>query len=260
MSGTGQVKVNADERLEAASTEIRRERRRTLDEWQALQEFAARIRDIETEDVTSPPGPPLEPRSCLDERSRGFQAVKQAYEATVMSVPHYQEEYDDGYAESVAAEFGPDVATAVHDRGRFDAWHKQVLLTATRNAIQQREDLLAAVDREVESLEAHIETVISLAEDLSDIKRRSYASCSYGQLDAYRVQLDMFEEKCESVLDARQEEIFTQRRHGWLPSSQPDIATYFYQNLDAEYPIISVIADILNHICGTRARIERAMY
>ena len=39
--------------------------------------------------------------------------VRNAYRETVMSVPHYQEDYGDSLPESLAEEFGPEIATAV---------------------------------------------------------------------------------------------------------------------------------------------------
>lgn len=253
--GQEAIRVN---RLKAATDVLRRERRRTIDERRALEAFASRVRSIDTERPSQSIGP-----SDLTARrtTTGSQlrTVREAYEATVMSVPHYADEYDDTYEESVAAEFSPELAAALVDEDRLDDRTKQAVLEAAAQAVENRERLLTAVDDELGSIEDLEPAIQSILTSLEEVRTESYANQSFGELDAYRAQLNQLETNCESLLQDRQDAIFEQRRTGWLPATAPDIAAYFYQDMDVDYPVISTIGDLLTCIGGTRARVERAM-
>jgi hypothetical protein len=98
-------------------------------------------------------------------QSNAVSRVREAYESTVMAVPHYDEEYDDTYAESLGAEFDPHVAVALTEGSAFDRRCKDALLSAVAEARTARRSLLAAVDDEAESLS-------TMADRLADVRAR----------------------------------------------------------------------------------------
>jgi len=60
---------------------------------------------------SEPPAPPARAAG-----GSGLVAVRDAYQETVMSVPHYEIEYDDTYQRSVAEECGPRTGVRAHSR------------------------------------------------------------------------------------------------------------------------------------------------
>lgn len=258
MGTTGSESADVVDRLHAATAELRRERRRTADELEALRTFESRVRGLDPEPSRQPsPGTP----TSLSEpdASTKLQRVREAYEATMMSVPHYIEEYDDSYPESLYEEFNAHVAVALVDGSVFNERCKRAVLSAVSESQSSRESLLAAIDTERESMAAATDTLSDAATELEQLSSRSFTRKSFGSLDAYRTRLGVIEEQCEAVSERRQAEVFEQRRAVWLPSRAPDIAQYFYQDIAIDYPAMSAVADLLEDIEDIRTDIERSM-
>ena len=90
---------------------VRIERRRTNDERAAFAAFRSRLDAIPATTSTgvTPDWLSASPQAIGHERPQmgtELLAVRDAYRSTVMSVPHYEEEYNDTYVASLAAEFG----------------------------------------------------------------------------------------------------------------------------------------------------------
>ena len=245
-------------RLARAATALRRERRRTADELKALRAFEERVQDIEPETTVSQGGT-VARASVVAGPTDGLDAVREAYEETVMSVPHYDEEYGDGYVESVRAEFSPDLAAALIDGTRFNTRRKQAVLSSSSASQSARASLLETLSSEADSLEDATESLAPLAEELAEFSARSLSEAPFGTFDAYRARLAVLEETCESVADGRQSTLFEQRRTTGLPADAPDVPQYVYQGLGFDYPVMAVVADLSAAIERIRADVEAAM-
>lgn len=258
MNASGSETPTVSDRLEAPRTELGRERRRTVDEMEALQTFADRLRTIDPR--TAPrPGSDRTVVPGMSPVAGGLERVRNAYESTVMSVPHYTEEYDDTYCQSLTEEFAPDIAAALTDGTAFDERCKRALLSAVSGSISARESLVGEIDAERESIDDATETLVPIAEEIDELSTMSFQKRSFGALDAYRSRLEVLEGKCKTVSDRRQATVFEQRRTRWVPKEFPDIAQYFYQELSVDYPVMSSVADLVDAIAELRRRIERAM-
>lgn len=246
-----------DDRLEAALSELRRERRRTDDELEAFKAFEDRVRGISPEENA------FESRQAVgvsaSVETTGLDQVRHAYESTVMSAPHYFEEYDDGYVGSLIEEFSPDLAAALTDGTEFNERCKRTLLSSISNSQSARESLLEVIDSERKSVSESKSDLVPLLEECSEIESMRFENMRFGTLDAYRARLEVIDEHCDRIAGRRQNEIFDQRRIRWLPSDVTDVTMYFYQDLDFEYPVISLVADLADSIAAIRMRIERAM-
>jgi DNA repair exonuclease SbcCD ATPase subunit len=254
--GTAPNGIEINDRLSNAATQLRRERRRTADELEALREFEDRVRAIAVEQAQATPRT-VGLSTASTEHRKGLREIENAYKATVMSVPHYLDEYGDSYVESLAGEFTPDIAAALTDGTEFNGRCKGALLSATSNAQSVRESLLGTIDRERESLHTATEDLEPLIEECAELDELEFDGMRFGSLDAHRARLDAMCERCEKVSDGRQDAIFDQRRVQRLPAQVPDVAMYFYQNLNVDYPVMSVIADLLDSIAAVQRRIER---
>lgn len=258
MDATDGEAFGIEGRFERAATALRRERRRTADEFEAFRSFEERIREIETETTVSQGGAVARVGVAVGPTD-GLDSVREAYEETVMSAPHYDEEYGDSYVQSLEAEFSPDLAAALTDGTRFNARCKQALLSAVGAAQSARGSLLETLSGEAESLEAATGTLSPLADEVADLSARSLSEAPFGTLDAYRARLGVLEEHCESVAEERQATLFEQRRTAGLPTDAPDVPQYVYQDLSVDYPVMSAVADLTAAIGRVRDNVESAM-
>ncbi|MEF8777332.1 MAG: hypothetical protein V5A36_00320 [Natronomonas sp.] len=247
------------DRLDASGTELELERRRITDELEALKTFADRVQSIET--ATESPSRAGCHRVIVDAAGTDgrLDRVRTAYESTVMSVPHYAEDYGDTYRQSLREEFTPDIAVALTDGRAFDDRCKRALLSAIAESRSARESLVAEIDAEKDSITKAAETLSSVGEELDELSTIAFEERSFGALDAYRSRLGVLENKCETVSDRRQRTVFEQRRTRWLPADIPDIAKYFYQDLSIDYPVMATVAELVESLYGLRLRIERTM-
>ena len=247
-----------ESRLAAAIAELRRERRRTTDELEAFRAFEDQVRMIPSENSE------FERRCVVGSAattvgSTGLERVREAYESTLMSVPHYLEEYDDSYVESLAEEFSPDLASALTDGTEFNEQCKRMLLSAVSSAQTARDSLIDVIDRERKSVLEAESDLASLSAECAELRSIRFERKQFGTLDAYRARLGVMTDKCERVSERRQDAIFDQRRIRWLPSDVTDVTTYLYSDLDFDYPVISVVAELLDLIEELLRRIERAI-
>lgn len=245
-------------RLAAAIAELRRERRRTTDELEAFRVFEDRVQTI------PPERNDFERRRTVGTAAAtvgtpGLERVREAYEDTLMSVPHYLEEYDDSYVESLAEEFSPDLASALTDGTEFNEQCKRMLLSAVSNAQSARNSLIDVIDRERKSVLEADDDLASLSAECAELRSIRFERKRFGTLDAYRARLEVMADKCERVSDRRQDAIFDQRRIRWLPSDVTDATMYFYRDLDVDYPVMSQVADLSDSIEELRRSVERAM-
>ena len=246
------------ELFDAARERLRTERCRTADEREAFAAFERRVRELDgwsTPVQNDVSGVTLAAAGS----QRGLGAVQEAYEATVMSVPHYSEEYDEPFEQHVRAEFGPDLAALLTQGQAFDSRTRQTVLAAASEAQETRDRLIRALDDEQESFEDVVGELLSVLEELPEYEDARFPKLLFGTLDAYRARLLVLEEKCNAAVDCRQESLVEQRRSLSLPIQGPDVPTYVYQGLEATYPIVATAADTLEHVESLRRDVERAL-
>lgn len=246
------------DRLDAARDRLRTERRRVVDEREAFEAFRRRTADITPQAAgTGGQGVPVgHPTGGAIRNNTGAAAVREAYASTVMSVPHYDEEYGEPYRESIAIEFGPDLAAAL-DAG-FDARTKRATLAAAERGIDDRERLLAALDEEAESLADARAAVERVLDELADL-RVEVKSERYGTLDAVRVQLERLADDCDAAAADRQAHVREHHEQLGLPDEYPSIQQYLYCELDAVHPALATLAEVAELVRQDRKRVERRL-
>lgn len=256
---TASDRIDVNGRLEAAIEELQIERRRTADELEALETFEKQVRTIPSEEPGINSRQPIALTATTAEPSAGLRQVRKVYESTLMSVPHYFEEYDDTYVESLVEEFSPDIASALTDGTTFNTQCKQTVLSAISESQSSRQALLDVTDRERESIRNARTELEPLFEECEEMRSLQFKTKGFGALDAYRARLQVMIDNCQELSDRRQKAIFNHRRIQKLPADVPDITVYFYQTLDVDYPVMSLVAELLDTITECERRIERAM-
>ena len=247
--------------LRDAREALRVERRRTVDEREAFEAFRSRVRSIAAEASTRRPQTtvPSPLRGDTGATSRGLVAVRDAYRETVMAVPHYDEEYNDTYERSLAAEFGPELAAALTRESTLRERCRSSLLAKTDDAIASREELLSVVESESESVSRAAADLVPVADELETFSQTAIRGRDFGALDAYRARLDVLAERCESVGTRRQRDRADGERSASLDDTVSDVQTYLYQELPATYPVLAAVAGVAGRIKSVRHDVERAM-
>ncbi|MGM0397820.1 MAG: DUF7260 family protein [Halobacteriota archaeon] len=250
---------------------VRVERKRTTAERQAFEAFGRRVRRLAgaVEQPTSNTvvgGGGTGVSAAIDpfQTDRGatpntMADVRTAYEETVMSVAHYDAEYDDTYETSVHAEFGREIGAALTRPGWFSTVTLQALQGKIEQAIAEREQLETALDREVRSLE-------TTTDDLRDIEdeRRTIASIDFederfGALDAYRVRIELLSQKSERMIESRQSTIQDHRGVYSIGDTPDGFFEYLYESYEPRYPVLYLETDVWRGLQSTYDRLLEAI-
>lgn len=256
--------------FDALRASLRAERRRTAAERRAFETFANRVDDVDFGGIG--PRRPLD-GGTGDEHGATVvsggragsaddvptEAIRRAYEETVMAVSFYDEEYGDDYAESLRAEFGPAVATALTDPGCFGPAAKTALTAAIERAVRERAHLIETCERERESVDAAADTLQPVAEELDGIVSPDPERDPFGTLEARWSQLSRLRERCETAAVNRQSAINERRSRHDLPIDAPDICAYFYEPQDSVYPVLAVCTGLAQRTTTFQTAYERAM-
>ena len=189
----------------------------------------------------------------------GLEQVREAYEETVMSVPHYDTDYGDTYRESVVAEFGPEVGTALTDGPGFQAHLKRATIGKARSCRADREQFLEVLAIESESIAAVGDELRGIRAELQEFDSGSASTRGYGALEAEWRRLDVLGGTVDRVATTRQQSIIRQRREFTIPSSAPDVPTYLYHEFDDAYPLLSACVTAQTRIERYKSERERGL-
>jgi hypothetical protein len=263
--------------IDDARAAVRVERRRTVDEREAFRAFRGRVKSIPTETASasgSPAaadpsgfgGPAGAPGIAADAGvggpaappGSGLAAVRDAYAETVMSVPHYEEEYDDTYERSVLAEFGPELATALTRSSGYHPGYETALRDAVDDAIEERERLVERLRVEAESLDRAGSRLAAIRREIASLDA-AVPEGGFGSLDACRSRAGVLLEDCDRIAARRQREIAEHERELRLGDGAVDLPTYLYRSTAATYPVLASIGSIGDGLDRLTRRIERAM-
>jgi len=270
--------------LDDAREAIRVERRRVGDEREAFRAFRTRVGSISSEPIDPGDGWDASARGVaggggpervrnvsgyagvadsgepIDTRApagSGLVGVRDAYVETVMSVPHYDVEYDDTYERSVREEFGPELGFALTRTSRFHAEYKRSLVDAVDAAIDERERFLDVIDTESESVARAESRLAAIADELEAMAEEVHADADFGALDACRARTDALTSDCDRIAARRQRAIADAERALAL-ADDADVQTYLYQDLPVTYPVLAAVGDVGDRLDALRHSIERA--
>lgn len=252
---------------------LRVERRRTVDEREAFEAFRSRVREIAAE-ATPTAGPggaagvstmtgtaadPSRFRTGTGSTAPGLVAVRNAYLETVMSVPHYDEEYNDTYERSLAAEFSPEIAVALTREPTLHERYRSSLLAKTTEAVERREEFVDVLGTESASIARAREDLGPVREEVATFARRELKAADFGALDAYRARLTVLAEKCDGIAARRQRDRVDGERAMAVGEVVSDVQAYLYRGLSVTYPVLAAVATVGERIESIRTDVERAM-
>lgn len=248
--------------LRDARAVLEEEITRTVAERDAFATFARRVNGIDGGAATpGTPGRAGEIISRSPSRSPSTDArlerVETAYRETVMGVSHYRSEYDETLAESLTAEFCEEVSSAIQDGTRFTPQLKGALLRGSRRSRNEREALLATLDRERDALEDATAAFGEIEEALGRMDECPLPSKSLGDLGADWDRLAALEGRCTGLIADRQDRIHADR--AVTAHNRPlDLHEYVYGPLPVTHPVLAEGVELLVGIRTARRRLVGA--
>jgi hypothetical protein len=246
------------EPLDAAEQRLVTERRQIVDERAAFRNFESRVRQIRPVAVVESTAPPAARVTEQVPESPRHEAVADAYRATVMSVPHYDAVYGDTFAESVASEFGPDVAAVLTGDGTFDERGKRAVLSAARRAQVERDEFRSVLETELEQLADAATALGTVATELDRLAADDPGDAPPSERDEALDRLGTLLTRCEDLVASRQATLDDQRTSVPASRDAPDFAVYLYADLSTSYPILSVATDLAGRIRTHQQRLLAA--
>lgn len=240
------------------------EHRRTAAERDAFARFTNRIAalDTSTDTATTTHTQPAAAQTLLQPDSQTdtqLADARAAYRETVMSVPHYAEEYDESLQEHLTAEFSPEIATALTTGDQFLPSLQEHLITESRQACTNRATFLSALEDEASALQTADERLADLGSEFSDLlAAHSLEAWASEELLASRQQVRAGERECEKLAVDRQSTLHGQR----IPAVQHidlEFTTYLYQSLSVTYPVLADITNLTETLRSSRSQIDDAL-
>ncbi|MUV56210.1 hypothetical protein [Halogeometricum sp. CBA1124] len=214
-------------------------------ERRALGRFLTRLGDIQPS--------PTRPRTASDghgrgvlldidrERSAGLEAVCEAYRQTVMSVAHFESDYDETFAENVAAELGPDIATQLVNASSLSPELKSAIASAVTDVRSKRGSFCRSLRNERESLSALGRSLNEIDSIVDELAPKITESAPSTQLSVVDDRLETLETRCRNLNGERQRVLHdgptvrSKRRRVALPD-------YLYHDCDFRYPGLAALA------------------
>ena len=242
----------------AARTRCSVETRRTRREAVAFDRFATRVRDVDpvvSRTAAARVGSVLVATDDRTGSGRRIREITATFRDTVMSVPHYDEEYGESLAEHMAIEFGDELTIAVVETRQFTPQVKQGLYRAAIAARDRRLELLSVLEAESNALQTFERELTDLTTRVEALTEPLRSDQTYDELcETYR-ELNECTRACEALLHTRQ----TQRTDGHaanLPYAIDDLQEYLYERFEVTYPVLSDGLQLYRRITTARGRLE----
>jgi hypothetical protein len=240
--------------LDALATE----HKRTTAEQDAFAEFRNRITamDVSQASLENRHDQRLGVQAMIQSQpNKQLQRVREAYRETIMSVSHYDEEYHDLLSESLAEEFGLEIASALTTGKQFTPPLRDQLLKENQQARAERTTFLKSLSREIEDLRSADELITEIGSNLDTLNIRSLEMWPIADLTETHNQLLATEERCEELATMRQATLQNPRIPG-PTSTDLDLNEYLYQSLSITYPVLADLADLADTLRTERSRVE----
>lgn len=198
-------------------------------EVRAYERFDERVSAIRVDSTVPSPMRALAVSSGVETDSNGIDELRIAFRETVVSVAHYEAEYDETMVEHASEELSPAVATGFSEEASqgYTAVYKELLRSAVQSAVEGRNRLLENFRTELGSLERNQQAL----EDL-------LATCDGPSIPGwYRSK---FESRLEDIACDRQQTVH--RRTPRVKVHGNDFCDCFYQDHEWTYPVLTAVS------------------
>jgi hypothetical protein len=243
--------------IAAARDAVATERSLVEAERDAFEAFDRRVADVGTVAASTSATPASTLLTDRRQSDRSLARVRAAYEETVMSVPHHDSEYGDTLAESLAADFGEQLAVALVEGSTLPTEVRDAVRAAASAARRERREFLDVLDREDASLTRTAEDLAAVRTDLRALDDRPLSTRSFDDLRRLWNRVQALDARTDGIAMQRQETLRSHR--GELPGVPADLQEYLYADLSPTYPALAAIAATAADLRRARRRVERRL-
>jgi len=245
---------------------VESDREWTTDERDAFASFTDHTTDLNAEAVDLPTDEFQQLSTQLlissahaSNTATSLEEVRDIYRETVMAVDHYADIYDDTLEESLAQEFGPEVATTVITSDQLTPQLRDRLVACSQQARESRHSLLQGLNSGNSTLETANEKLTRLGSDLGGIVgTRSFENWTDTELADVDERLRSHKQECEQLLTDRQATLSEQR----VPSTHRidhGFSEYLYGSLSVTYPVVSDTTSLIDTLRTAHQSVDRAL-
>jgi hypothetical protein len=150
---------------------------------------------------------------------------------------------DEALAESLANEFGPDIATALTEEMTVTTLLQQQVCLAATHAASERAAFLETLATERSALETARDTLATLVQQATN---RTTEAAAPDEAAHPSPSLDTLETRCDELATDRQHQLQTRSLSPHRDGH--DIATYLYQDTDWTYPVLAAVASLSDRL------------
>lgn len=234
-----------------ARSEVNAERERVTAEQNAFTAFQREVSEIE---AMQPAPKRITVRSTRTESaSTQVGQIKDTYRETIMSVPHYEIEYDEPIEANMTAELGAEMATAILDGQRFTQQVKRRLILQCGEAREHRKRLLVVLNREqrrLDNAETELRAVLS---DFESEATELDSHHTFSELSDTWTRLGKVKKRCREFIETHP------AAHGNGPYNRPEFPGYVYSSLSTRHPVLSEGIRIFERITEHRRTVLRTL-
>jgi 6-pyruvoyl-tetrahydropterin synthase len=251
------------QQTKAAETALDAERESLEDERAALSQFRKRIANIDVSRSVSSTATAKVKNAIMGgggstTSTDQLEQVQDAYRETVMSVPHYEDDYDHSLLEDLTEEFGPELGNAFATADFLTPPLHETLLTASQQATEARTAMLDELDHEAKRLQNARDTLEELNTTLTELNQQPVTAWATGEIIATHNRLDEFESQCNQLAANRQAELHNQRIAGRKITDE-GFNEYLYESLPVTYPVLADLAEFSSLLHTARQQLEQRL-
>ncbi|WP_435079341.1 DUF7260 family protein [Halococcus sp. AFM35] len=245
---------------------VKTDREWTTDERDVFATFTDRIADLDVAAVNSsadelqqPSTRLLVPSPHASNTAASLEEVRDIYRETVMAVEHYADVYGDTLEESLAQEFGPEVATIVLTSDQLTPQLRERLVECSQQARESRHSLLQGLKSESNALETADAKLTRLGSDLDGIVgKHSFENWTDTELDGADERLRSRRHECEQLLTDRQITLSEQRVPG-THRIDHGFNEYLYESLSVTYPVVTDTISLVDTLRTAQQSVKQAL-
>jgi hypothetical protein len=252
--------------LAEARAAVDGERRRCADERAAFRAFRRRLagQRFGGESGARGDGRPVTPGvrtvdGAREKADASVRRMRETYRETVMAVPHYDEEYGETLAENLAAEFGPDLAAAVAGAATLTPGLREALVATADAACNERDELVALLDRELASVSTATEKLGGVRCRLAAFEPRALVAAGFDDLRERYDEAGKLRRHVDDLAADRQATLADHRRTFAGADETVSVVEFLYADTDRTYPVLSAVAVTREQVDAAERRVLRSL-
>lgn len=242
--------------LREVRTAIKKEKQILVTERDAFEQFADAVESMQVTGGAVPAGSALQ--HDIAANSSQLEKAKNQYRETVMSMPHYDEDYSEDLFKHMSEELSPEAAIAVADGSELSPQLKELLVTQARLAVHSREELVDTIDTERRSVRSAIASFRESESTIEEAEDESLRNRSFSELIEVEQELTQAMDIVDETIQNRQSDIQQIERRSPVVD-RSTFHRYLYRGLKPTFPVLNALLDRYETIRERRREVIRTL-